>query len=632
MNSVQQVASLHVELATDYYAPGEYHDVIVSVGEGKTQRSEETRKVRWTPQPGDDLSSGVTVADLAKLPLGQHSVEVSLVDAAENVVAKWNADVFLDGHNQVRVVIARGCKTDGCTNDNGTLCRLCIDNTCASTQSLAVAMKAGDDSTGGVLKKIEEVTQAVCVNQFCQTDAECGPVAECAQAKCVEGVCMHVIKPRGCHEPFYCNPNPGQGCVAPEGTLCGALCVPEGEECRVGYWRCEENQPMYCDDVNLWRAGTPCSTGFCSGRGNCDAYVTHDAPTGFDQFGRELALLGDQLVAHSIHKGPTHEGTTFVYDISESGVPALSETWTADQVAGAAVLGFSASTDRVALAKLPGTFDSSARVYVRRRLPDGDWVGDPPVVDPNGSATGNAAALFGVPTALHDNTLLVADTELRVNHTREGVVHAYEFNGNIWSYRQQLGASDAAAYDYFGEAVAVDGDRLAIGSQKVNSTNGAGATVYIFERVAGSWVEKHRFGSTLSTNAYDIDALALSGDYLAMTTLAGTTGEVSIFHYDAGIDLWEELQILSGTSAQFLDQDLLVRDPDVRGDNKLHSAATLYRFDGNRTWTLEKQLVAYAGGPAGNGTSIAGNDKWIALGAAGENKSEGALYIFHRDW
>ncbi len=636
VHSVQQVASLDVELVTDYYAPGEYNSVFITLGEGKTRRAEESRKMRWAPEPGQDLSSGTVIASLVDLPLGQHSVEVSLVDAAENTVAKWQANVFLDGNNRVRLAIARGCQTEGCTNADGTMCELCIGNACASTQSLAVATLAGDESTDGTLKRIEKVTQAVCVNQFCQADSECGPVAECAEAKCVEGVCMHIIKPRGCQEPFYCNPTPGQGCVAPEGSLCGTLCVPEGEECRVGYWQCDGNTPMYCDDVNLWRAGTACSAGFCSGRGSCDTYITLDGVASNDLFGNHIALLDDLLFVHASNRQiGQFQGVTYVYQLQGDGSAALVDTWDANVIANNHLIEMIGSRDRIAFGKIPGLF-TDPEVWVRRRQADGSWVTDGPLSDPNGGGLGGSAR-YGQPLAIVGDTLIVGDSDLDSANSRDGAAHVYTFDGSDWNHTQQLQASDTANNHHFGGAAAVEGSRLVVTSSKVNAATGAQSTAYVFEKVGSTWVEQHQVASTLSVNPnVTASNVALSGDYLALTSTAlDGTGEVSLFQYDAGADLWIELQVIEGpTNARFVGTDLLVREPNSQGTGGESAAAVVYRFDGTQTWVLEKRLTGYSATPGTTyaGAAIDGNEKWVIIGAAGDNNREGGVYIFHRDW
>ncbi|MBL8694734.1 MAG: integrin [Planctomycetes bacterium] len=110
-----------------------------------------------------------------------------------------------------------------------------------------------------------------------------------------------------------------------------------------------------------------------------------------------------------------------------------------------------------------------------------------------------------------------------------GAAYVFVRNGGIWSQQAYLKASNTGSNDFFGWAVAVSGDTIAVGaySEDSNSTgingaqnnnlaSGSGA-VYLFQRVAGLWSqEAYVKASNTGSNDQFGRNLALSGEILAV--------------------------------------------------------------------------------------------------------------------
>jgi len=66
-----------------------------------------------------------------------------------------------------------------------------------------------------------------------------------------------------------------------------------------------------------------------------------------------------------------------------------------------------------------------------------------------------------------------------------GAAYIYQYENFTWVEKQKLTASDAAAYDWFGQSVAIDGDLIIVGSPFHDANGGeiedAGAA-YVFRR------------------------------------------------------------------------------------------------------------------------------------------------------
>ncbi len=104
-----------------------------------------------------------------------------------------------------------------------------------------------------------------------------------------------------------------------------------------------------------------------------------------------------------------------------------------------------------------------------------------------------ATAFTGVgrALALHGDRLLAgASSEAVSGDEARGAAYLFVRNGEAWSQEAKLVASNGAAGDSFGEAVALQGDQALIGAPAVgvNGNEEQGA-VYLFSRSGGSWVQ-----------------------------------------------------------------------------------------------------------------------------------------------
>lgn len=70
-----------------------------------------------------------------------------------------------------------------------------------------------------------------------------------------------------------------------------------------------------------------------------------------------------------------------------------------------------------------------------------------------------------------------------------GAAYVYQFNGGAWVFSQKLTASDYAANNYFGFAVSVSGNVMAIGAYGVTGTAAHQGAVYIFLQLPGKKID-----------------------------------------------------------------------------------------------------------------------------------------------
>ncbi len=121
-----------------------------------------------------------------------------------------------------------------------------------------------------------------------------------------------------------------------------------------------------------------------------------------------------------------------------------------------------------------------------------------------------------------------------------------------WSIVDQLYASNAGTNQYFGREVTLSGDRIA-------ATNSLTSRVHVFEKSAGTWSQTAIIDAPLAFPASDWfgDALALEGDLLAVgdwgqSTLANWSGVVHVFRFQTGN--WVLEQTLTRNNAESHDR------------------------------------------------------------------------------
>lgn len=189
-------------------------------------------------------------------------------------------------------------------------------------------------------------------------------------------------------------------------------------------------------------------------------------------------------------------------------------------------------------------------VHVFTRHPQGGWSRQAILRYP-GLASGDHR--FGWSIALDGDTLAVGANWEPLDDDREygsGGVYVFERSQETWELQAHLRASNAERHDEFGFAVALSGDRLAVGApgessnatgvggdQEGNSQVGSGA-VYVFERAGTTWNQRAYIkASDTSTEATFGRVVSLSGDLLAVSAPAERvqrSGAVYIFEHTTG--------------------------------------------------------------------------------------------------
>ena len=374
-----------------------------------------------------------------------------------------------------------------------------------------------------------------------------------------------------------------------------------------------------------------------SARAQCwlERLVAPDGTTGA-QFGRCVALDGtDTLVGES---GAPGGGAVHVY---ANGSPTWShtQTITPPDVAEGSRFGHSLALDGPRLlVGAPGDFFGSAgagRAYLFERSTL-RWT-EQPFPAPMGGTPGDGA---GWAVALDEDRALVGALWDDTAGNNAGAVHVYERTVSGWSQVTTLLAPDAESFERFGDAVAIGGDLAFVHAESGGAPMPYAGSVYVYERVAGTWTYQTRIESP---DGFPGDQFGAALELDGGRAFIGAPGnspfffeQGAVYVFEQGQADWTNVAKLSaagwaqpyghfGTSLDHEGGRVLVGAPDHFPAGEAFLLRETPPF-----WNLEPTLRPYDGGAdAEFGASVALADELGAVGAPAADGTEpqaGALY------
>jgi len=235
-------------------------------------------------------------------------------------------------------------------------------------------------------------------------------------------------------------------------------------------------------------------------------------------FGDSLALDGDTALiglrgryvgtkqAYSYYAGAAYvysgSGASWSEQTELPGVEAISNNGGSQS--------YVALSGDTALVSVPGVQvdgvvrEGAAYVYSRSGT---SWSGPAELSDP-GEAGDD---WFGWAVALEGDTALIGGPGEPINGMgAAGAVFVYDGAGTSWSQQAELKDPDPAISDAFGYTVALDGDTALVGAPD-KTVNGVIGAVYVYARSGSSWSQQAELSPPDGSGAGIGDAVALSG-------------------------------------------------------------------------------------------------------------------------
>ena len=262
------------------------------------------------------------------------------------------------------------------------------------------------------------------------------------------------------------------------------------------------------------------------------------------------------------------------------------------------------------------------------------------------ASDGQAFDRFGLSVAITDYVLVIGSPYNDENGYASGAAYVYRYNGSAWIEEQKLLASDGSINDFFGYAVAIDGNRILIGSYGNDNRNGQNAgAVYLYHYDGLIW---HEEAKLLASDGAEDDvfgwAVAIQDAVLIGAPYDDDNGDNSgsayIFrHID---DKWvEETKLLASDGksgdefgcAVDIDNDrCIIGAAQHYGGRK--GAAYIFYYAG-LVWVEEQKLLNLHGEKGNNfGRAVAISDNRVIIGEPrnnmnGNDSGVAFLYFFN---
>jgi hypothetical protein len=256
---------------------------------------------------------------------------------------------------------------------------------------------------------------------------------------------------------------------------------------------------------------------------------------------------------------------------------------------------------------------------------------------------------FGYSVAVAGDTVVVGSLfDDGLGGIDQGSAYVFVRNGTSWSQQAKLVANDAAARDYFGHDVAMDGDTVVVGAPQDDGGVGADqGSAYVFVRNGTSWSPQ---GRLMAIDAAASDRFGSSVAVAGDRVVVGAPFDNGLGGIDQG-----SAYVFVRTGTSWSQQEKLTASDAAAGDRFGHSVAvagqtavvgalfddglggpdqgSAYVFVWNGTsWSQQEKLTAIdaaVGDNFGNDVALAGDQ--AVVGSSRDNGDQGSAYVFVRN-
>jgi hypothetical protein len=171
------------------------------------------------------------------------------------------------------------------------------------------------------------------------------------------------------------------------------------------------------------------------------------------------------------------------------------------------------------------------------------------------ASDGNAGDFFGKAIAVSGDTLLVGAYGDDDHGAESGSAYVFIRGSDGWSFQQMLTASDGAAGDHFGYAVALNGDTAVVGAHLADGAAVDSGAAYVFTRSNGGWTRQAKLLASDAAAADQFAAsVAISGSFIVLgapkknSESATEVGAAYVFRQNGA--LWSQRAKLTPSNTQ----------------------------------------------------------------------------------
>jgi hypothetical protein len=260
------------------------------------------------------------------------------------------------------------------------------------------------------------------------------------------------------------------------------------------------------------------------------------------------------------------------------------------------------------------------------------------------ASDGKAYDHFGSSIALDGDVLVASSVPNDEFGEHAGAIYVFSSIGpGTWTEQAKIGPSDAAAGDYFGSHIDIDGDTIIVHSPFNDNDNGdnAGAAYVFVSNSPQSWIEQAKLTPDDGFHGDRFGRPALSGNIAVLgaswdSVVASYSGSAYVFSRDAAGRWTQETQLLplDGVERGYFGKSTAIDvNTAVVGSRHDYEGGGVYVYerDESSNWTHTTKLVPGAfQADFGFGSNVALDGQTLLVSAPHEDFG-GAVYVYEKD-
>lgn len=261
-------------------------------------------------------------------------------------------------------------------------------------------------------------------------------------------------------------------------------------------------------------------------------------------------------------------------------------------------------------------------------------------------AGGVEGAEFGGAVGVSGDAVVIGAWGDTVSGVACGSASVYRWNGSKWNAETLLAPADGATDDWFGAALAISGDTVVIGAPYDDDSGEKSGSAYIFQREGATWVQKTKLCSSgAAAGDWFGEAVAVQGDVAVIgapyrAADSGLSGAAYIFRRTgAGWIFERKLLAPDGAGHDFFGYSVAVEGNiavvgTILDGDRGQSAGSAYVFARRGAdWNGEAKLLASHGAAyefVGESVALCGGTALVGASATADGAEDVKFaYVFN---
>ncbi|MCH2139316.1 MAG: FG-GAP repeat protein, partial [Phycisphaerales bacterium] len=360
-----------------------------------------------------------------------------------------------------------------------------------------------------------------------------------------------------------------------------------------------------------------------------------------DYFGESVSIAGDHALvgAKGDDYNGSYTGSAYIFVNNDNGTWSQQARLTANDAAAWDYFGSSVSLDGDHAVVGAITYNDAGYAYIFVNN-NGTWSQQAKLTADDGAG----GDYFGSSVSL-DGDHAVVGAVGDGGYTGSAYIFVKNDNGS-WSQQAKLNADDAAAWDYFGSSVSLDGDHAVVGAPRNDDWGTDSGSAYLFvKNDNGSWSQQAKL---TAENGAEYDrfgySVSLDGDHAVVGAVGdwGTDSGSAYLFVKNDNGSWSQQAKLTAEDGAVNDVfgssvsiagDYAVVGAARNDDNGTDSGSAYIFVNNNGTWSQQDKLTALdaaADDQFGLSVSIAGDHAVVGAWKDDDNGSDSGSAYFYR--